>query len=119
MAFGIYNFLDHRGRKPVKEFIESLPIKEQAKVYAYLKELSHEGPNLKRPMADYVGHGIYELRPKNNRIFYFFFLKNNVVLLHAIKKNTNKISKGDLVICYRRKVIVGMFQKLERVEIRR
>ncbi|MFA5336203.1 MAG: type II toxin-antitoxin system RelE/ParE family toxin [Candidatus Omnitrophota bacterium] len=118
MAFEVYYFLDHRERNPVKEFVISLPRNERTKYFAYLAALSHEGPNLKRPMADYLGSGIYELRPKSNRIFYFFFLKDKIVILHAIKKKTDKIPKEDLAICQRRKVIVEVYQKLEKARIR-
>ncbi|MFA6355557.1 MAG: type II toxin-antitoxin system RelE/ParE family toxin [Candidatus Omnitrophota bacterium] len=118
MAYEVYYFLDHRERNPVKEFVISLSKNERTKYFAHLAALLHEGPNLKRPMADYLGNGIYELRPKRNRIFYFFFLKDKVVLLHAIKKKTDKIPKGDLAICQRRKVIVEVYQKLEKAELR-
>jgi hypothetical protein len=38
-----------RGDVPVKEFIDKLPTKHQAKIYAALKRLQEEGPNLRRP----------------------------------------------------------------------
>lgn len=117
MAYEIYYFLDHRNENPVKKFIYSLPFKEQAKIYSYLRALSIEGPNLKRPMADYLGYDIYELRPWRNRIFYYFHLKEKIILLHAIRKRTRKITRGDLRLCHRRKIIIEGFQKLERSEI--
>lgn len=96
-------FVDEKGDNPVRQFIETLPDKEQAKIAAYVSELRIQGHNLRRPLADYLGDGIYELRPKSNRVFYFFFLKDNAVLVHAIKKKTNKIPKEDLALCLRRK----------------
>ncbi len=119
MAYEVYYFIDHRNGNPVKEYVHSLSNDEQAKFYAYLGELSKQGPNLKRPMADYLGHSIYELRLKRNRIFYFFYLKGNIVLLHAIKKKTDKIPFKDLIICYKRKVIVELLQRLEKIEMGR
>ena len=109
---GIYFFVDEKGNNPVREFVESLPDKEQAKVAAYVSELKIQGHNLRRPLADYLGDGIYELRPKNNRVFYFFFLKDNVILVHAIRKKTNKIPKEDLVLCLRRKAEVVSLKTL-------
>ncbi|HDZ76483.1 MAG TPA: type II toxin-antitoxin system RelE/ParE family toxin [Candidatus Omnitrophica bacterium] len=99
----IYYFVDERGNKPVEEFIRSLPKKERAKVFAYIVELKSQGNNLRRPVADYLKSGIYELRPKDDRIFYFFYLKNNAVLIHAIKKNIKEIPKNDLMLCIKRK----------------
>jgi len=69
-------------------------------------------------MADYLGHGIYELRPKNNRIFYFFFLKDSAVLLHAIKKKTYEIPESDLNICIKRKYQVEGSKSIRRLELR-
>jgi len=114
----IYYFLDERGNSPIEGFIDSLPLKEQGKITAYISELLKEGYNLRRPMADYLGQGIYELRPKNNRIFYFFFLKDAAVLLHAIKKKTYKIPESDLNICIKRKLQIEKNKNIKRVELR-
>ena len=72
MLRSICFFIDARGENPVREFIEKLPLKDQTKILAYLDELKNQGHNIRRPMADYLGEGIYELRPRDNRIFYFF-----------------------------------------------
>jgi phage-related protein len=103
MLENIYYFVDERGKSPVKEFIRELSVKERAKVFAYISELKEQGHNLRRPMADHLRDGIYELRPKDNRVFYFFFIKNSAVLVHAIKKHTDKIPQRDLELCLRRK----------------
>lgn len=99
----VYYFVDKDGVSPVKEFIASLPLKEQAKVYAYIRELKKQGNNLRRPMADYLKSGIYELRPKDNRVFYFFYLHDSVVLVHAIKKRTSEVPENELRLCFKRK----------------
>jgi phage-related protein len=52
------------------------------------------------------------MRPRNNRVFYFFFLKDNAVLLHAIRKKTDKIPKEDLAMCLRRKAEVVSLKSL-------
>jgi phage-related protein len=105
MLSNIYYFVDERGRNPVKEFICGLTVKQQAKVFAYINELLLQGHNLRRPIADYLTEGIYELRPKDNRIFYFFFLKDSAVLVHAVKKRTASISKNDLMLCFERRLL--------------
>ena len=113
----IYYFIDTRGNNPVREFVNSLPIKERAKIFAYIIELLNQGHNLRRPMADYLGHGIYELRPRDNRIFYFFFLKDSAVLLHAIKKKTDKIHGKDLSLCIKRKMKIEKSTNIQRLEL--
>ena len=113
----VYCYVDDRGNNPVKEFIKSLPLKERAKILAYISELEKQGNNLRRPLADYLEDSIYELRPKDNRIFYFFYLRDSAVLLHAIKKKTREIPRDDLNLCLKRKNLVevgsGHVEKLE------
>lgn len=99
----IWYFADDRGNSPVKDFIDGLPLEDQAKVFAYIEELRKQGHNLRRPLADYVQDGIYELRPKSNRLFYFFFLKDNAIFVHAIKKKQYKIPANDIELSLRRK----------------
>ncbi len=99
----IFYFRDNRGRYPVREFIDGLPLKEQAKVFAYIKELGKQGHNLRRPLCDFVKDGIYELRPQATRLFYFFYQKQNIVFVHAIKKKTNKIPEKDIELSLKRK----------------
>jgi phage-related protein len=106
MIEGLYWYMDNKSNTPVLEFIKALPKQERAKFKAYIQELKYHGHNLRRPMADYLGQGIYELRPKDNRIFYFFYLRNNIVFVHAIRKKTNKIPEVDLEICLKRKDII-------------
>ena len=110
-------FIDKKGNRPVKQFIASLTVKEQAKVFAYLNELLKQGNNLQRPMADYLCHGIYELRTKNNRIFYFFFLRDIAVLLHAITKKTDRIPDSDLNLCITRKMQAEIYKNIEIIEL--
>jgi hypothetical protein len=49
-----------------------------------------EGHDLRRPVADFLRDGIYELRPSyqgvNYRILYFFMGRDVVVLSHGITK---------------------------------
>jgi len=118
MLKGVYYFIDEDGSNPVKDYIDSLTDKEQAKVYAYIAELRNQGNNLRRPMTDYLKDGIYELRPRNNRIFYFFYLRDRAVLVHAIKKHVRKIPEQDLKICVKRKIgVEARGAGIERIEM--
>lgn len=119
MLTGVYYFKDEDGHKPVKAFIDSLPDREQAKIYAYIAELKAQGHNLRRPMAGYLRDGIYELRPRDNRIFYFFYLRDRAVLVHAIKKHVRKIPESDLKLCVKRKLAIeARGTAIEKLELR-
>jgi phage-related protein len=98
--YDIYYYKDRRGQEPVRELIDSLNKKSQAKVYRYLDLLKQMGPNLLRPYADSVKDKIRELRVRtsdgNIRVFYFFFIEKTVILLHGFKKKTQELPEGEI-----------------------
>ncbi len=61
---------------------------------------------LRRPLADILRDGIYELRIRkgkvNFRILYFFHGKNVAILGHALTKE-DRVPKGDIERAVRRK----------------
>jgi phage-related protein len=80
------------GKAPVREWLKTLPVKAQLKCLAYLSQLENRGHELRRPIADLLRDGIYELRPScpgvHYRILYFFAGKDIVVLSHGLIKET-------------------------------
>jgi phage-related protein len=69
-----------------------------------LKEMGHE---LRRPEADYLRDGIYELRAKhsriNYRILYFFHERAAVVLTHGIMKQAAEVPSREIDLAIQRK----------------
>lgn len=65
------------------------------------------GYELRRPAADYLTDGIYELRAKHirvqYRILYFFYGQNVAILAHAITKEEEAVPAIDLERAIRRK----------------
>lgn len=102
--WNVYYYVDQRGKCPVKEFIDGKKKKNQAKILAWIELLSREGPHLPRPYADYLGDGIHELRIKTgtdsggseNRILYFFFDGDSIVLTHGFTKITDRVPVREL-----------------------
>ena len=74
----------------VREWLKTLPNKAQRKCLTYIAQLEMQGHQLRRPIADFLRDGIYELRPScqnvQYRILYFFSGKGSVVLSHGITK---------------------------------
>lgn len=75
---------------PVLDWFGTLPAKAQAKCLErieYLRELGHEA---RRPHADYLRDGVYELRARwgsvNYRILYSFHGTVAAVLTHGLVK---------------------------------
>jgi phage-related protein len=73
---------------------------------AAIERLAEFGHELRRPIADFLKDGIYELRIRkgrvNYRILYFFHGRNLAILGHALTKE-NEIPKADIERAIRRK----------------
>src|ERR1044071_7662131 len=86
-------FQDVHGRAPVLDWLQGLQ-RENAKAWANCRArivlLSQFGHELRRPAADLLRDGIYELRAKQGhvqyRILYFFHGRNVAVLSHCLTK---------------------------------
>ena len=86
-------FQDEAGHAPVLDWLRDLQ-EENAKAWANCRAkivlLSQFGHELRRPAADFLRDGIYELRAKQGhvqyRILYFFHGRNVAVLAHSLTK---------------------------------
>ena len=96
-------YADHRGRSPVLEFLERLAPQERKKAAGYLGYLRVSGEALRRPVAAYLGHAMYELRPKQIRILYAF-VGPYAAILHAFRKTTGAIPDRELAVAQQRLV---------------
>ncbi len=76
-----------------ERWLNTLPVKAQAKCLGQVLLLRSKGHELRRPIADLLRDGIYELRPTqqgvNYRILYFFSGKNLVVISHGLVKESS------------------------------
>jgi len=83
-------FYREEGKVFFIEWLKAQPVAAQRKCLSYLRLLEAEGHALRRPVADFLHDGIYELRPTiqgvHYRILYFFHGKNFVVVSHGITK---------------------------------
>ena len=75
---------------PVLDWLDTLPAKAQDKCVVRIERLRELGHELRRPEADLLRDGIYELRVglqgRNYRLLYFFHGKTAAVLAHGIVK---------------------------------
>ena len=78
------------GHAPVLEWLDRLPVKIQDKCVIKIERLRALGHELRRPEADLLRQGIYELRigreGMNYRILYFFHGRMAAVLAHGLVK---------------------------------
>ena len=99
------------GASPVLEWLQGLPERVYAKGLDRVERLAELGHELRRPEADYLGEGIYELRWRvqsvNYRLLYFFHGREAVVLSHGLTKE-DRIPPREMNLAIRRK---AAFQK--------
>ena len=92
-------FKEEDGTEPFGEWLDRQPPKAQDKCFRSLKYLEDFGHELRRPLADHLGDGIYELRIQhlrvNYRILYFFSGEGIAVVSHGITKE-GKVPPGEI-----------------------
>lgn len=104
-------YQEDRNDVPVLDWLKDLRRADQrayescVAAIARLADLGHE---MRRPLADILGDGIYELRIRkgrvNYRILYFFHGRNLAILHHALTRK-DKVPKSDIERAIRRKKV--------------
>ncbi len=83
-------FREDDGTTPFLDWFRALPVKAQDRCRERIGRLRELGNVLRRPEADYLRDGIFELRTKaegiNYRMLYFFHGRQAVVVSHGIAK---------------------------------
>lgn len=102
MKWQILFYEDHRGKCPVLEFINDLSAKDRAKINNDLRLLEEFGPNLGMPHARRIEGRLWELRPGDNRLFYFLYLDGKFVILHGFRKQSMKTPEKEIATAMRR-----------------
>jgi hypothetical protein len=90
-------FKEEDGSVPILEWFDSLQEKALDKCTVKVERLAELGHELRRPEADYLRDGIYELRVGlqhvNYRMLYFYHGRTAAVVSHGIVKETAVPSK--------------------------
>jgi len=91
---------------PMRDWLDGIPRKAQAKCLARLGRLELMGHELRRPEADYLRDGIYELRVRmqsvNYRMLYFFHGRMAAVVSHGVLKE-KEVPPKEIDLAVRRK----------------
>lgn len=105
LMFDIEFYENEKGESELWDFLESL--RKQAgsnkdlriqykQIVFYIELLKNSGTHLPENITKHLDDGIWELRPGNNRVLYFFFKDNKFVLLHHFRKKTQKTPKREI-----------------------
>ncbi len=101
--FNIIFYKDKRGNELVKEYIQSLFVKDnkdniikRGKIRDYLETLQEYGTRAGEPYVKHLDGEIWELKPLRDRILFFAYINNTIVLLSHFKKKTQKTPKREI-----------------------
>ena len=90
---------NQHGESDVWDFLEALRKKSTTskdariqynQIIFYIDLLAKNGTNLPTNITKHLEDNIWELRPGNNRVFYFYYDESQYVLLHHFRKKSQK-----------------------------
>ena len=100
---------------PLLQWLEALPTKVQAKCTVRIDRLGELGHELRRPEADFLRDGIYELRASHQgvhyRMLYFFAGKAVVVVSHRLMKEREVPAREIDQAIQRHRLVEADFEK--------
>lgn len=88
------------------DFINKLPVMDQAKIRNFLRLLQEFGPNLSMPHVKQIKGKLWELRPGGIRLSYFAYINQQFVILHGYRKQSQKAPEREIEIALRRMKIL-------------
>lgn len=81
-------------------------------IIRYIQLLQDNGTNLPVGIIKHIKDGVWELRPGNNRVFFFHYNKDTYVLLHHYKKKSQKTPSREI-----KRAIAEMNDYISRKEL--
>jgi phage-related protein len=98
-------FAEDDGTAPLLDWLDTLPAKAQDKCIVRIERLEELGHELRRPEADLLRNGIYELRTRlqsvNYRMLYFFH-EQRAVISHGLRKE-KEVPEREIELALKRK----------------
>ena len=94
-----------RGECYIEDFLEDLEKRadtnkdariQYKQVVQYIQFLEDYGTKLGENVTKHLDGDIWELRPGNNRVLFFYFKDNTFVLLHHFRKKTQKTPRREI-----------------------
>lgn len=93
------------GKSELWDFLEGLRVKasrnkdariQYKQISLYIQLLQDNGTRLNENITKHLDDGIWELRPGDNRVLYFFFQHDTFVLLHQFRKKSQKTPRREI-----------------------
>lgn len=102
----IHFYTKTSGKAPVRDYINSLSVKDRTKLLGCLESIKNLGFDSPRVEFRQIKSKLWEIKVKLNsgghRIFYVTIAKKRIVLLHAYQKQSQKAPKKEIDIALTR-----------------
>jgi len=102
----LVSYRDPRGRVPIDEYLDTLQIRDRARVLREIELLEEYGPSLRMPHARHLRGKLWELRidtrPNSYRVLYAAIVGRKFVLLHIFAKKGEKTPESEIEMAERR-----------------
>ena len=99
-------YIDENGFSSVREFLQSLDIKTQARFAWSIEQLRIRNAKAQEPLVRHLDGKLWELREESNtniyRLLYFFFSGRRIVFLNGFQKKTQKTPRREIEIALQR-----------------
>ena len=106
MDWTVESYIDARGRVPVEDFLDQLPLADRARIVQTVGLLEEFGLQIGTPYVKHLQDKLWELRVPVGRnayrVIYMAYTGRRFILLHAFLKKTQKTPKKELEIAERR-----------------
>ncbi len=103
--FEIRFYRNEKGESEIEKWMERLAKEAKTskdsrinlnKLYVYFGLLKEKGTRAGEPYVKCLEDGIWELRPIDNRVLFFYWKNDTFVLLHYFRKKTQKTPKREI-----------------------
>ena len=103
--FEIRFYRNEKGESEIEKWVRDLAKESETnkdsrinlkKLYLYFGLLKEKGTRAGEPYMKYLEDGIWELRPVDNRVLFFYWENDTFVLLHYFRKKTQKTPKREI-----------------------
>ena len=103
--FNIEFYSTSDGVSELWDFLEDLQTKaltnkdariQHKQISQYIQLLADHGTHLGENITKYLEEDIWELRPGNNRVLFFYHKNDTYVLLHQFRKKTQKTPRREI-----------------------
>lgn len=89
----LWNFLDNLQKKALTNKNARIRHKQ---ITQYIQLLEDHGTRLGENITKHLEEDIWELRPGNNRVLFFYHKNDTYVLLHLFRKKTQKTPRREI-----------------------